>query len=102
VIKIDNTIAGIHEGLNAGCWTVAVSKWAPYGGYTLSDSERENCRKNETTLSELSYQEIYKKTLLAEDTLKKSGAHFVIENISQIPQVITKIEDMINGDILIN
>jgi len=91
VIKIDNTVAGIQEGLNAGCWTVAVSKWSPYGNYTSLDEINNN-----------SYQDIKKRTSLAEETLKKSGAHFVIENIGQIHNVIAKIEDMINGDILIN
>ena len=28
VIKVDDTISGIEEGINAGCWTVGVYKYS--------------------------------------------------------------------------
>jgi phosphonoacetaldehyde hydrolase len=30
VVKVDNTVPGILEGINAGCWTVGVYKWSNY------------------------------------------------------------------------
>lgn len=36
VVKVDDTITGIHDGLNAGCWTVGISA---YSNYMNVDSE---------------------------------------------------------------
>ena len=30
VIKVDDTVSGIEEGINAGCWTVGVYKYGNY------------------------------------------------------------------------
>src|SRR6185503_11381367 len=33
VVKVDDTVSGIGEGINAGCWTVALTRWSNYTNY---------------------------------------------------------------------
>ena len=80
VVKIDDTASGIGEGLNAGCWTVGVSR---YSNYMNIDSF-----EHEKTLSE---QELSKRNIQSGNKLKASGAHFVIDSIADLPAIIDEI-----------
>jgi phosphonoacetaldehyde hydrolase len=82
VIKVDDTVAGVGEGLNGGCWTVAVTDWSNYTDYD-SLEQMENA-------SEEDKQSRIKKSF---DVLKNSGAHFIINDINQLPEVV----DTVNG-----
>jgi len=80
VVKVDDTAVGIAEGLNAGCWTVAVA-----------------VSGNETGLSLAEWQALAndKQALLrqqAYDRLAQSGAHYVIDTVADLPGVIEQIE----------
>ncbi len=80
VVKVDDTVAGIEEGLNAGCWTVAVAVSGNEVGLDLPEWQ---------ALSE-DEQEI--KRNLASARLQRAGAHYVIDSVAELPAVIDDIE----------
>ena len=55
VVKVDDTVGGIGEGINAGCWAVGVSR---YSNYMNINSEKE---ENNLTLHELNERNEYSK-----------------------------------------
>lgn len=81
LVKIDCTVPGIQEGLNAGMWTIGVLKSSPEIGMT----EEEISRTESGALLE--------KFRLVKKKLMDAGAHFVVEEIRNCPAVIDKIND---------
>lgn len=78
-VKVDDTIPGILEGLNAGMWTV---------GVTVSG--------NEIGLSQAEWQalppaEQAERRAVATKRLAESGAHYVIDSVAGLPAVIETI-----------
>ena len=87
VVKIDDTKPGIAEGLNAGTWTIGLSKTGNEVGL------------NEKELAALTAEQVKRKVEIAADDLAKSGAHYVVESISDVPPVIDEIEQRLKmGD----
>ena len=80
VVKIDDTKPGIAEGLNAGTWTIGLSRTGNEVGL------------NEKELAALPSDELKRKVDKAADGLAKSGAHYVVESIVDVPPIITEIE----------
>ena len=80
VVKVDDTVGGIGEGLNAGCWTVGVSR---YSNYMNVDS-----LEHEATLS---VRELEKRNKEVKTKLYNAGAHYVINTIAQLPLIIGAI-----------
>jgi len=81
VVKVDDTVVGVEEGLNAGTWAVGVSKTGTLVGL------------NEEEIEKISPEELKAKIEAANDKHRRAGAHYVIEEISQLPQVILGIEE---------
>jgi phosphonoacetaldehyde hydrolase len=79
VVKVDDAVVGIEEGLNAGCWTVGVS--ASGNGVGLSHaawrdlSSADRSERNERSAREL----------------RAAGAHFVIDTVADLPTVLDRI-----------
>jgi len=87
VVKVDDTKPGIAEGLNAGTWTIGLSKTGNEVGL------------NEQELAALSADEVKRKVARATDGLAKMGAHHVVESIVDVPPIITEIEQRLKtGD----
>lgn len=80
VVKVDDTVVGIEEGLNAGCWTVAVAVSGNEVG--LSTAEWQAC-------SAATQQELRTK---AYSKMNAAGAHYVIDSIADLPVVLDDIE----------
>jgi phosphonoacetaldehyde hydrolase len=80
VVKVDDTVGGVGEGLNAGCWAVGVSR---YSNYMLINSLEEAA-----TLSE---EEIQRRSDITSQKLREAGAHYVIDSIADIEPVIADI-----------
>jgi len=80
VVKVDDCVSGLVEALEAGCWAVGVAR---YGNYMDIDSLEE-----EAALTE---EEIAKKLVKAKRILAEGGAHYVIDNISDLPAVVEDI-----------
>ena len=80
VVKVDDTISGLGEAVNAGCWGVGVTRYSNYMDVdSLEDVEK------------LSKDEIKKKLTKTHGLLEKAGAHYVIESIAEIEPVIADI-----------
>jgi phosphonoacetaldehyde hydrolase len=86
-VKVDDSVPGITEGLNAGMWTVAL---------LLSG--------NEAGLTQVEYETADEATLNAarsksQDAFAMSGAHYQIDTIADLPAVIADIEmRLANGE----
>jgi phosphonoacetaldehyde hydrolase len=87
VVKIDDTKPGIAEGLNAGTWTIGLAKTGNEVGL------------NEKELAALPADDLTRKVERAADGLAKSGAHYVVESIADVPPIIAEIEQRLKmGD----
>lgn len=80
VIKVDDTVGGVGEGLNAGCWTIGVSRYSNYLNINTLDEE--------ATLSE---EELDRRHNACRELLRKAGAHYVIDSIVDIEAVIADV-----------
>lgn len=78
-VKVDDTIPGIEEGLRAGMWTVGVSTSGNEVGLELADWQ---------ALTDAEQQTLRRQ---AEQRLFDAGAHYVIDSVAQLPQVIDEI-----------
>ena len=80
VLKVDDTIAGVQEGLNAGVWTVGVARYSNYMNiHSLDDLEKIDINDYNERVR-YSYQK-----------LLHSGAHYVINDLSELDNVIRDI-----------
>jgi phosphonoacetaldehyde hydrolase len=80
VIKVDDTVGGIGEGLNAGCWAVGVSRYSNYMNINTLDEE-----------ATLSPEEIGRRHEETRALLQKAGAHYVIDSIADIESVVDDV-----------
>ena len=80
VVKVDDTVPGLQEGLNAGCWTVGVAAsgnalgWSWDQWVQASEDEREHALPD------------------AYRTLRDAGAHEVIDSVADLPKALAAIE----------
>jgi phosphonoacetaldehyde hydrolase len=80
VVKVGDTAADIEEGLNAGTWTVGITRTGNYVGL-----DREQ-------LASLPAERKAEMILAAADKLRDSGAHYLIGSIADLPPVLDEIE----------
>ncbi|MBN1912144.1 MAG: phosphonoacetaldehyde hydrolase [Pirellulales bacterium] len=72
IIKVDDTVPGIEEGLNAGMWTVGVSETGNEVGLSLDElnalepARREHLRQTAT------------------QRLAQAGAHYIIDSVADL------------------
>jgi phosphonoacetaldehyde hydrolase len=80
VVKVDDTVPGLQEGLNAGCWTVGVAAsgnalgWSWEEWLQASEDEREHALFD------------------ARRTLRDAGAHEVIDSVANLRIALAAIE----------
>ena len=80
VVKVDDTIPGIEEGLNAGTWTVGLS--VSGNGFGLSAAET----------AALPAAEFAEHRAQATRELTLAGAHYVIDSVADLLPVLDAIE----------
>lgn len=85
VLKVDDTVGGVGEGLEAGCWTCALSRYSNY--MDIDDLEHEKS---------LSKEELEYKHQISRDILLKSGAHYVVDDITHLPKVVVHINERLS------
>ncbi|XP_074603302.1 phosphonoacetaldehyde hydrolase-like [Brevipalpus obovatus] len=79
IVKVDDSVNGIHEGLLAGSWAVGIAKTSSYVGLT------------EPQMREVPTDELNRRINRAYKHLSNSGAHYVIDTIRDLPHVIDDI-----------
>jgi phosphonoacetaldehyde hydrolase len=80
LVKVGDTLADIEEGLNAGTWTVGLSQTGNLIGLSKESFEALSDQARAEALSK------------AEAQLYQAGAHYVIEGIWDLPNLISDIE----------
>jgi phosphonoacetaldehyde hydrolase len=81
VVKVDDTTSGIGEGLEAGCWTVGVAMYSNY--MDINSYEEEKMLKQTGEYND--------RLNNSREILIKRGAHYVVDSIRDLPQVIEHI-----------
>jgi phosphonoacetaldehyde hydrolase len=80
VVKVDDTISGIGEALEAGCWGVGIASYSNYMNInTLEEADS------------LPKEEIARRLDLTREILRKAGAHYVIDTFDQLVDVIEDV-----------
>ena len=85
VVKVDDTVGGIGEGIHAGCWSVGVSR---YSNYMDIDSY-----EHEDSLTE---EEIDRRHAYSRKKLEGAGAHLVVDSIAELPEAVDIIQQWIS------
>lgn len=80
VVKVDDTPVGILAGRNAGTWTVGVTKSGNEVGLSLEEVNKLDPGELKTRLAN------------ANAVFEDAGAHFVIETVADLPNVLDKIQ----------
>lgn len=80
VVKVDSTIFGIQEALEAGCWSIAVTQSSVYMNIENMSDEKY-----------LKDNDFHQKLQHSRNILLQSGAHYVINTIKELPEVIDDI-----------
>ena len=79
-VKVDDTPAGIGEGLAAGCWTIGVAVTGNAFGLSLADTRA------------LAPADFAARRAAAVSELARAGAHYVIDGVADLLPVIDAIE----------
>jgi len=94
IIKIDDTVSGIQEGLNAGCWTVAVCRWSSNMNVdSVKDMDILDNFNADNNYTE-NYYHLKERINKCRQIMASSGAHYVINTLTELPNVIDDINDM--------
>ena len=87
IVKVDDTILGVEAGVNAGCWSIGITRTGNLLG--LSQEEVDNLPVDEL---ENRVAEIGKECLQA-------GAHKVIPSVTELEQALLELDEaMENGE----
>ena len=84
-VKVGDTVPDVLEGLNAGMWTVALTRTGNALGLTQAESDA------------LPPGELQARLERATTRLRSAGAHFVVESIANVPLVLDEITARLNG-----
>ncbi len=79
MVKIGDTLADIEEGLNAGMWTIGITKTGNELGMTQKEVE------------ELDHEDLRSRLIKIESKFLRAGAHFAIESLKDCLPVIENI-----------
>lgn len=85
LVKVDDTAAGIEEGLNAGMWTVGVVRTGNELGLSLADTLALPPDQLSSLLS------------AGADRLARSGAHFVVDSLADLPSCLDQINALLSS-----
>lgn len=80
LVKVGDTLPDIEEGLNAGMWTIGVAKTGNEMGLNADDVAR------------LPKDEYDRRLKRAYDRLRATGAHYVVDSISEVYPLLDDID----------
>jgi phosphonoacetaldehyde hydrolase len=81
MVKIGDTVSDIQEGLNAGMWTIGVTRTGNELGLTEAEVARLDPAVLHTRLKSIG------------DRLRTAGAHYVVDGIWECPAVVEGINE---------
>ncbi len=81
MVKVGDTVNDMHEGLNAGMWTVGVTRTGNELGLT------------EAEVKLLAPADLRQRLEVIAARLRQAGAHYVIESAEGCPEVFHAIND---------
>jgi len=81
MVKVGDTVNDMHEGLNAGMWTVGVTRTGNELGLT------------EAEVKLLAPADLRQRLEVIAARLRQAGAHYVIESVEGCPEVFRAIND---------
>ena len=85
VVKVDDTISGVGEALEAGCWGVGIARYSNYMDInSLEEAES------------IPEQEIQRRLANTREILQKAGAHYVIDTFDALPQVVEDVNQRLS------
>jgi len=90
VIKIDDTVPGLLEGKNAGCWTVGVATTGNAIGRTIEQWQSLSAGERSAIRSR------------AHADLREAGPDFVIDGVADLLPIVDQIEELIASGVLPN
>jgi len=79
LVKVDDTVPGIEEGLNAGMWSIGLAKTGNEIGLT------------EQEIAALSEEEYGRRIARAYRRMHQAGAHYVVDGITDVPACLDDI-----------
>ena len=79
IVKVGDTLPDIEEGLNAGMWTIGLTKTGNEIGLT------------EEEINELSEEDFKNRMQRAYDRMFESGAHYIVDTIADVPACLDEI-----------
>jgi phosphonoacetaldehyde hydrolase len=85
VAKIGDTPADIHEGLNAGTWSIGVAATGNTIGLSLDDFRKLSDAEKESRL------------VAARAELQDAGAHYVVDTLDEVNSVLDDIDRRLNA-----
>jgi phosphonoacetaldehyde hydrolase len=85
-VKVDDTLPGIVEGLNAGMWTVGVARSGNELGLPLAEADE---------LERSAPADYAARMAAARARLAGAGAHFVIDSVAEIVEVVDAVERLL-------
>ncbi len=80
VVKVDDTVSGVGEGLEAGCWTVGLAR---YSNYMDVDTIPQG--------KALKGKDLARRLAHTRELLQKTGAHYVADTIAELPAIVEDI-----------
>ena len=83
-VKVDDTVPGIEEGLNAGMWTVGLAKTGNEIGL------------NEKEIHDLEPDVLQTRLDAAYLRMHQAGAHYVVDGIGDVPAVLDEIQERLS------
>ena len=86
VVVVDDTRVGIEAGLNAGAWTVAITRTGNSLGLSVDE------------LARLDRDDLAARLESAAEEFRRAGAHRVIESVADLLQVLDGIEFLAASD----
>lgn len=84
MVKIGDTISDIQEGLNAGMWTIGITKTGNEMGLT------------EQEVNSLSPEDLKSRIQSIADAYRNAGAHYIVEGIWECPAIIEDINNRLS------
>lgn len=83
MVKIGDTVPDIHEGLNAGMWTISVVHSSSEMGLSLEQ------------FKQLDASELKAREAAITEKFKSAGSHYVVNTLSDVPEVLQQIDHLL-------